>query len=289
MDQVKSAILATLTYSDVFDYPLTRAELWRYLIAAKPIPFTRFQKALTSLESVGELDRLYYLKGRRKLVEERQKRKKISEKKIQQAQQTVRKLSYIPTIEFIGLSGSLAMANATKDADVDVFVITKPGTLWITRLCIAILLQCMQKRRKRRQKHAPNRICVNMLIDSAHLLFPKERRDSYTAHEIVQMKPLFVRGYMYHELLRKNNWITSFLPNGFPASVLRELPPLPTTTQHPLTVLEPVARVLQLWYMAKHRTTETIRNGFVAFHPFDYKKEVLLAWERKKEKYGVSV
>lgn len=289
MDQAKQAILATLTYSDIFDYPLTHAELWRYLVTPKPILFTRFEKALLSLDTVNEKDRFYHLKGRQKLISERQKRTKISEKKLQRAKEIAKLLSFIPTIELISVSGSLAMHNADKNADIDLFIVTKAKTLWTTRLFIAFVLHTKHIRRKRKENSAPNRVCVNMFVDSDNLLFPKERRDSYTAHELLQMKPLFARAYTYHELLRKNNWVRQFLPNGFPESVLREIPATPKTKSSVISFIEPFARMIQVWYMHNHRTREAIHNGFVAFHPYEYREVVLKEWKRRQEKYGIHV
>lgn len=223
------------------------------------------------------------------LIEERQKRKKISEKKLQKANDIAKFLARIPTIELVGVSGSLAMYNADRIADIDLFIITKKHTLWMTRLLIACLLQTKHLRRKRNEKHAPNSVCVNMLLDTDHLLFPKSRRDSYTAHELLQMKPLFARGYTYHALLKKNTWIRTFLPNGYPYSVIKGIPELKKTKKHMVVFFEPLARMVQVWYMKRHRTTETITDGFVAFHPYNYKDEILQEWERRKKKYGIQV
>src|SRR6185312_7622187 len=123
---------------------------------------------------------------------------------------------YIPTIEFAGLSGSLAMHNAEKDADIDIFIITRPNTLWLTRFLILSLLQLKGKRRAPGKKHAKDTICVNMLLDTKHMAFPKNKRNIYTAHEIIQMKPLLIRNNTYNEFLHKNKWIINFLPHAFP-------------------------------------------------------------------------
>lgn len=287
MQEVKAALLSTLAYSDIFDYPLTKAELWRYLVTAKPIPFVKFDKTLSKAQEIHESEKLFYFSGRKRLIDLRKERKKISEKKIAKAKKIVAILSHIPSIQLIGVSGSVAMLNADKDADIDLFIITKPQTLWTTRLVILGILEGMQVRRHRNQKKVKDTICINMMIDTTQLSFPKNRRDIYTAHEILQMKVLFARGFMYHEFLRHNKWIAHFLPNGFPQSVLKEIPQEFPASSKVLKTLEPFVRFGQTMYSNRHKTIETLSPSFLAFHPIDYRATILEKWQKRKEKYGI--
>jgi len=91
-------ILATLAYYDVMDYPMTAFELWKQLFRVNKSDSEKKEQnktAPTLLEVFDELKRekigslteeyrgFYFLKGRKSLVEQRIKRNKISEKKIQ--------------------------------------------------------------------------------------------------------------------------------------------------------------------------------------------------------------
>lgn len=287
MDHNKSAILATICYSDIFDYPLTKAQIWRYLVPTTTLTFDTFGKIVTQLPMVKEKHTFFYLMGRSGVVEKRLEREIVSEKKIMKAKKIFHMLMHIPTIQLIGISGSLAMHNADRDADIDLFIITSSGTLWITRLIISMLLHTMHMRRRRGVKKAPSKICVNMLIDTHHLSFPKERQDFYTAHEILQMKTIFSRGYTYEIFLQKNKWTQKFLPHAFPRQVLTVLHQKERKSR--LAPLEYIVKILQVWYMKRHRTQETIREGFVAFHPYEYRAVIMENWEKRKKKYGIQI
>ncbi len=78
-----SSIIKTLIYSDIFDYPLTKEEIWRFLIGK--IDKKSFEKELKSLEKseatpLGCNRSFYYFFDRKKIVEKRiQRKKRISE------------------------------------------------------------------------------------------------------------------------------------------------------------------------------------------------------------------
>lgn len=280
----KCAVYATLAYSDIFDYPLTEKELQKYFVSGLPVD-TTFEEMLRACPKAKKKDGYFYLAGRSGLIPLRQKRESISHEKMKRAKKIARLLQYIPSVEFIGLSGSLAMSNADTDADIDLFIITKPHTLWLTRLFMLLLLECCGMRRKRTGNIFSDTVCVNMLLDTKHLSFPKERHDFYTAHEIVQLKPLIDRGEIYEQFLLQNTWVLHFLPNAF--GKIRRSRRRDKSSFYWFLPLELLARSVQVWYMKGHRTKETITPGFVAFHPFDYKKEILTQWKKKKKAYGI--
>ncbi len=289
-------LLATLCYSDIFEYPLTKAQLFRYVVGCESVSHSwkQFNHALENLvvsHKIGHIDEYYFLQGRKKIVAKRKEREKISKKKLAKAKPILMGIAKIPTVLLLGISGSLAMYNADTDADIDVFLITKPATLWITRLFILAFLQTKQIRRKRGAVKAKNTICVNMLIDASHLAFPKRRQNMYSAHEIMQMRPIVSREYVYERFLKENSWILRFLPHAYHKESIKMQSYLHKSTRivellsKLFSELEPIAKLVQEWYMRKHRTTETITQGFVAFHPLEYKESVLKQFEKRKQIY----
>ncbi len=304
-----SSILKTLIYSDVFDYPLTKEEIWKFLIG-KNINKDSFEKELNRLvrfeaTPLGCNRNLYYLLGREEIIQKRIKRKKESRKKLEAAKKIIRTFSLIPTVLFVGISGGLALENSDGADDIDLFVITSKNTLWITRLTLVLLLKLMGQYRGRgnpKVSGESNKICLNMLINEKGLMFEKSRQNLYTAHEIAQLKPIFDRNNTYREFMNANRWVSKFLPNamdrirnyessqrpGFEgqARVMRKENPL-FIIHYSLFILESIAKVFQLWYMKKHRTKETISDHMLAFHPFEYKDYVLGEYNKRMKRYEV--
>lgn len=298
-NNVAAAILQTLIYSDIFAFPLTQEELWHFLLSKKKISRKIFEQTLALLSSShGEVvsqNGMYCLRGREKIIAKRRITSEESKKKLSLARSVAANLAYIPTISFIGISGGVAMGNATKDDDIDFFIITKKKSLFMTRLLVLALLELLNVRRARTDIDVANKICVNLLMDETHLTWPQEKQDIYIAHEIVQIVPVFERKGMYQQFLTANSWVQQFFPNVFEQKRL----PLGNKWQrnyYSLSFLSMLFRLLQFeklvntWQkrvMKKHQTNETISDTLLAFHPFDYRSKTLEDMRLKMRQLGL--
>ncbi len=282
----KNAVLATIIYSDIFQYPLTQKEIWRFLHAENAIPKNKVihflhQKGNGIVKRKG----FYMLEGKEDFGEKRQKGIAINKRKYKKAQKVARVLAKIPTICFIGISGSVSMANATEKEDIDLFFITKKHTLWLTRLIITLLLDSKGWRRKRLDTDVEDKICVNMLMDESKLAFSKEHQNIYIAHELLQVKSLFDRGGYYKKLLQKNIWGKHLLFNGFPAIRHSFYFNIPWTFL--LLPFEVGSHIIQQWYMKDHTKHEILTDTLLAFHPTSYERIILRKYRKGLEKYGI--
>ena len=287
---IKKAVLRTLIYSDIFDYPLSQEEIWRFLIGVK-IDRKSFEKELRSLAKsestpLGCRHNFYYLLGREKIVKKRTERERISRQKLKIAKKIAKWLSYIPTTLFVGISGALALKNSHKDDDIDLFVITSKNTLWLTRLMMAILLILTGHYRKRNAKDVCDKICLNMLIDETNLQLPLKQQDLYGAHEIIQLMPIYIKNNMYNRFLQANKWVEKFLPNAI-KRIMNQEAGIKNQNKIPLFILEWLAKQLQLWFINKHKTIEVVSDNFLAFHPLNYRRKILNLYKEKIKKYGV--
>jgi hypothetical protein len=293
MEYNEQAIRKTLIYHDIFTYPLTKEELWQYAISEKPLDKKKFFTKLQQTAVIEKQQGYYFLPKRDVLVNIRKRREVIAKEKLAISFKISKILSLIPSIYFIGVTGSLSMENTKHDDDIDLFIITKNNTLWITRLFILFLLQLLGKRRKKNTTEFTNKICVNLLIEQAQIDFFSKEQNIYTAHEIAQIKPLFQRYAMYQQFISANLWIKKFLPNAIPTPAYR--PPLPKGDNSPLHWrgarragrVNSLAKKLQLWYMKKHRTSEIITDSVVAFYGAKTKKHILEMYEKKVKAYGI--
>ncbi|MBI4078983.1 MAG: hypothetical protein HY429_01660 [Candidatus Levybacteria bacterium] len=290
-DAIQRAILRTLIYADIFSYPLTLAQLHKFLIFNRPVSKKNIKNICQQMSSVRKEDDFYMLKKSRINIAIRKIKEASSNEKIAFARQLTRIFRIIPWVLFVGISGAVAAGNARKKDDIDFFVIAKRKRLWLTRFFLVILLQIFGLRRKRLEKKVMNTICLNMLLDERCLLLGSKRQDVYTAHEIVQMLPIFDRGDTYSRFLMANKWVRGYLPNSIDTKILRYYDIKKKSPNIPIfqyfSIIELIAKQLQLWYMRKHRTHEIITDNMLAFHPVDYRKKVLFLYTKRLKQYGI--
>ena len=114
---LENAILETLAYSDIFDYPLTVAEIYKYLV----ISGTReeIENCIVKMNQVNCKNNFYFLTGRDEIVNTRQSREKKSQRIYKRAKFYGNILGIFPFVRMVGLTGSLAMQNLTQEIDMD--------------------------------------------------------------------------------------------------------------------------------------------------------------------------
>lgn len=291
----ESAILTTILYSDIFSTPLTEGEIWKYLISKMVIPRDQFAHALGKLsqQSLHYKDGYYCLLENEAIIENRKRNAKYVQEKNIFARKIGERLSCIPTIKFIGISGSLAGNNAQKEDDIDLFIITQKGTLFFTRLLVTLILEAMQVRRRRDLEIAPNKICVNLLIDETALSWEKHARSVYVAREIAQTVPLYERDNCYKQFIKSNEWITHYMPNVLDNMDYQSYPSEKSGMGSKLlrliqiTGLEFLCRTVQLYYINLHKTKEVITNTHLAFHPVDYGTKTIHLLRLKMRQFGL--
>jgi predicted nucleotidyltransferase len=282
-DPIQAAILKTLIYSDIFKFPLTRNELWEFLLIERKISSSSFDNALEMLKknNITSVDGYYCLNGREQFVKTRIQNIPQVQNKLNIARKAAYFLSFIPTVLFIGISGGLAMGDVGKEDDIDLFIITKNNSVFKTRFLILIVLEIMGLRRIRSQKIARDKICVNFIIDEAKISFPSDRHDIYTAHEIVQLKPLYERACMYSKFLKANNWTNKIIPNlnvqqKKDSNMIKKSKFTAIFNINIIYLLpEHLLRRVQIEIMKKHKTTEMVSRYVLAFNPKDYRLQTL--------------
>ncbi len=293
---MEKAILKTLIYADLFDYPLSIREIHRWLISKNTEP-RQIEKALKRKNLGGKILNkagYFFLKGRDNLVRKRKEKQKYSYLYIRKIKVVATLLKIIPFIKLVGLSGGLAMENAGKGDDIDLFIITKKGRLWISRLLILMLISLIGQRRGRgdTKKEAAGKICCNIILEEDKL--EQSRKDLYTAHEVLQMKVLWQRDGIYSKFLAENDWAFKYLPNWITQERLKisdfRLKKKLSIISHQSSInfMEKLAMRFQLKLMKEPKGMERIQDGAVYFHPEDYRAKVLDQYKRKINSLGTS-
>ena len=213
MKNFERSVLKTLAYADIFNYPLKKDEVWRFLISQTSQSEPKVLRVLSVCPKISQKGDFYFLKGREKNVSLRKKREKWSQKKIEIAHRVARWFKVIPWIKMVGISGALAMNNAHKNDDIDFLIITQKNRLWLTRLLVVLATEALGKRRRPNDKQFKDKVCLNMFLAEDKLTIPQKERDLFSAHEVIQLKPIWEKDDSYQKLIKRNQWVKKYLAN----------------------------------------------------------------------------
>lgn len=300
-------ILSVIRYFDRFDYSPTTEEIYSFFprrislsLLNKRLDILLRKKKLTSGQTMGNFNRFSFYR-RRKLFALQKRKEKISQKKISKINFYLKLLSIFPQIKLVGLSGSLAMMNANKNDDIDLFIITARNRLFTGRFIAILLAQLLGIRRlpitNYRLRITRDKVCLNLFFDEKSLLVPSYKATPYVAHEILQMKPVVIRGDIYQRFLKENKWVYKMFPNAinskFEYRNLKQIQNLNFLNSKRLEhldlchsilfrissfvlrilsfyIIESLLKKLQLYFINRHRTTEIVTASQLWFHPVDF-------------------
>ena len=218
LTRLRTAVLQTIAYGDVFDYPMTVTEIHRYLIGHKA-SLPAVEQLLTSDPwqngRLASKDKGYLmLPGREAIVVKRQQRARHARQLWPEAIRYGRLIARLPFVRMIAVTGSLAVDNPAREADIDYLIVTENGRLWVCRAFIIAIVRLAARRQLT--------LCPNYILSQSQIEF--KEHNLYTAHEVAQMIP--VAGQTTYQQLRQANkkWLMSYLPNaaGPPRTLIHE-------------------------------------------------------------------
>jgi hypothetical protein len=199
------SVFHTLAYADVFDYPLTAHEVYRYLPSTNA-SFEDVTQLLENKDFFSNIEDYFTLRGREEIVGTRKRRAEVASRLWPKAARYGRLIASLPFVRMVAVTGSLAMSNADDGKDIDYLIITAPKHLWTCR-ALALLVA-------RLAKLEGIYLCPNYLITTNAL--DLDERSLYVAHELAQMIPLSGME-IYGEMRRLNDWMVDYLPNSLMA------------------------------------------------------------------------
>jgi len=225
MNFLAKNIIATVIYYDILNYPLTSFEIWKYLISSQETRKSE-QKKVSLFDVIKNLENeelrqyfeeyqgFYFLRGRKKLVEQRIERNKISENKFRIIKKAVWFLRFSPFIRMIAVTGRIAMKNADKKSDLDLLIALKKNRIFIGRILATAIVHILGIRRYKNK--ITDRICLNYFITNKSLEI--SLKDLFSSSEYFFAVPVF--GWeTFRDFHKKNDWIRNYRPNFEPRCI----------------------------------------------------------------------
>jgi hypothetical protein len=202
--QLERAILETLIYADLFEFPLLLEEITRYL----PLPANA--ESIRHLLEQGcedgtfeHLNGFFTLPGRSDLVSLRMRREAIAQQKWLAARRPLRWIARLPFVRLVAVTGSLAVNNVEEQDDVDLFIVTAAGRLWLCRAFVILVVRLASR--------MGVVLCPNYFLSAGNLSL--KQQSFFDARELTQMVPLY-GSELYRHMRSLNSWALKHLPQA---------------------------------------------------------------------------
>jgi hypothetical protein len=198
-------IIKAVLYFDVFSYPLTLDEL--YENSAVKISRELFLKELNGLFETGLLKKknefvLSVCTSEGEILR-RQNGNKGAKAIMPTAYEYSSKIASFPFVEAVFLSGALAKNYYDEKGDIDFFIVTKPGRLWVCRTLLIIRYKLLPEKKKKYW-------CTNYFVSSDQLELPDI--NAFTGTELAYLIPT-VNYPVYQKMIGANRWYKTQFPN----------------------------------------------------------------------------
>jgi hypothetical protein len=219
---LKAEIFKTMIWFDLFSHPLTVYEIFKYVNYS-----CKLNDVIIELENftdkIKHKNGFYYLASREEIVEERFRRLNYFKKKIKRAKRFSKLISKIPSVWGVAVSNVIGDHNLKEGSDIDFFIITKPGKIWLTRFFCTFLAKLLHLRPNNRTKK--DKICLSFYVSSDNLNLEKyllNPQDLYFIYWLSGLEIIYDQKNIFNKFYQENNWIKKYLPNLSESLILDE-------------------------------------------------------------------
>lgn len=220
-EKIQEAILRTIIFFDLFNYPLTNWEIWQYLNLEINLGLS--EKAVEDLVASGKLeqkDGFYFLPGRSEIIEIRRERYNYANYKIKLANRATKLFKWLPSVKLVAVANLIGHHNLRNESDVDIFIVSSPNRLWLTRLFCTGLMKITKQRPTKECKR--NKMCLSFYAAADGLAMESLRfkpNDPYFDYWFLGLYPIYDNDKYLAYLRFKNPWLKKSFPNSL---LLRE-------------------------------------------------------------------
>lgn len=291
LPELEKQVLRTLLYFDIFNYPLKPEEVYRFL-QSNTVTQEHVEASLANLieqKIIFRSGQLYCLRNEPRIFERRKLGNENASKLLPLAMRRASLISRFPFVRAVFASGSFSKDYMDENSDLDFFIVTAPGRLWIPRTLLVLY-----KRIAFLNSH--KFFCLNYFVDEHHLAI--EEANLFTATELATLVPLY-NPATYRALVNANPWVRKFFPNFRQRDTSHLANAVPGTAKRIIEqVLEPFAPPLEVFFRwitlvrfrRLYQNNYSITDFNIAFktsphtsknHPKNYQKKVMNLYHEK--------
>jgi hypothetical protein len=202
---LEQAVLRTLTYFDLFNYPLKSSELLNFLqLKSSKLPVEKIMESLVTQKQIAKSGDLYSLQFDAALFERRKIGNCLADSLLPRVKQQADLILKFPFVRSVMASGSFSKNFMDEKSDFDFFIVCAPQRIWISRMLLVLY-------KKLFLRNSHKHFCVNYFVDETHLEI--DEKNIFTATELATVLPL--NGFSHYKKLMESNrqWLFDTFPN----------------------------------------------------------------------------
>jgi len=219
--ELRRAIVETIAFFDLFEYPLTQNEILKYLqLKTTYLAIFKELELLVNEKTINREGGLYFLEGRIANISERKKKYNYSARKFKIAMKISRIFRFIPWIQLICVANLIGRDNLREEGDIDLFIVSDKNRLWLTRFFTVLVAKLLNVRPQ--INNTKDKICLSFFISEEQMNLENIRdnkMDMYFNYWFINLAPIYSRDNSFSELMKANEKILESFPNYFPQKI----------------------------------------------------------------------
>ena len=300
-NKAEEAVLKALVFFDLFSYPLTDWEIWQGV--SFNLDFLSLKKIIEKLlleNKIETLEGFYFLPGKQEIVRIRKDRYNYTNAKIKLARSAVRFFSWLPSVKLVAVSNLIGHHNLRAESDIDIFIITSSGRLWLSRLFCTGIMKLLNRRPNKKTKK--DKICLSFYVsvsglDLGNLRF--KNGDPYFDYWLLGLFPLCDKDDYLNYFRSKNLWLKEAFPNCLLFKNGVSIPGSPISLFEKSFFflgdqLEKLARKIQLFILPKklkelanQNSGVVLSDSVLRFYLNDRRQEFLDKYKKRLAEIGI--
>jgi len=228
---LEKSIIKTIAYFDVFNFPLTTLEIWKWLYRpGEKYTLQQVREALATSDWLSSRlslqEGFFSLKNRDNIYLLRKQNNNWAERKFQKTVRLVKILRCLSFIRMIAVCNNLSYSNSRETSDIDLFIITRKNQIWLARFFSLYILKMLRGRPS--PDNHQDKFCLSFFIDEDYLNMQKVtlgQHDIHFVYWVSQFLPIYDPDGLYEKFFLANDWVKEYVPNIYPNQFVGQVKP----------------------------------------------------------------
>ncbi len=221
---LEKGIYNALKFYDMFDYPLTLIEVYKFLqnyegkLEGQSFELSEIDETISQMPEVKSINGFYML--REELYEARFARHNTAHKRWKKALKLIGWISDVPFLKLVAMCNMFPIDTPKPESDIDIVIVAKHGRIWFVRLIVTLLIAMTGQWR---HKKIAGKLCLSFFMSDEHLDMQKLYKekniwldnDPYLYNWLAVATPIYDRDDTAQKFFTANAWVKKYIPQSF--------------------------------------------------------------------------